>query len=202
MSPVFRLPQNSATFGASGEITAVAQGFEATRKRMRDFTDDMAQKAARSAMQSAGTKIKDAMQAKIASLPFKESEGFLYDSIGVKVKTYYRRAGGTFHAIHVAIIGPRTDAVFTASFGTRAGRIAKPFKYAHLIDKGVRPHAIGKGSTKRKGSQTGRIHPGFAPMPFVQPSLLAGSGAASAAFARSLALSLRRYRRRQPGGGR
>lgn len=192
---VTRLPKNSAVFGSGNEIAITAQGFDAARKSIRGFTDDMAQKAAKSAMFAAGAKIKDAMQAKIASLPFNESEGFLYDSIAVKVKTYYRRTGSTYSAVQVAIIGPRTDAVFQAQFGTRAGTVAKPAKYAHLIDKGVRPHAIGRGSTLRKGNQTGRMHPGFPAMPFVRPALLAGSGAASAAFARSLARSLARYRK-------
>lgn len=50
-----------------------------------------------------------------------------------------------------------------------------PRRYAHLVEFGVAPHAVGKGSKlKKKGkaaaNQTGIMHPGHAPRPFMRPA--------------------------------
>ena len=49
--------------------------------------------------------------------------------------------------------------------------------YAHFVEYGTRPHAVGKGSilevfarSKAKKKQTGGTHPGTAPQPFMRPA--------------------------------
>lgn len=47
-----------------------------------------------------------------------------------------------------------------------------PRNYAHLVEFGTRPHALGRGSKLKKGIQTGRVHPGAKPKPFMRPAYL------------------------------
>lgn len=44
---------------------------------------------------------------------------------------------------------------------------SRPANYAHLIEKGVRPHATGKGASIRKGVTRGNRHPGFRARPWL-----------------------------------
>lgn len=59
--------------------------------------------------------------------------------------------------------------------GDRAYRVGDiyPRNYAHLVEWGTKPHALGRGS-KRKyaivGMQTGPWHPGSAPKPYLRPA--------------------------------
>jgi hypothetical protein len=46
-----------------------------------------------------------------------------------------------------------------------------PVKYAHLIEGGVRPHRIGKGSSLKKGRGKGAMHPGFHAMAWLEPAI-------------------------------
>ena len=56
-----------------------------------------------------------------------------------------------------------------------AGKIY-PRNYAHLVEYGTKPHALGKGSklnpTKGEAEQSGRMHPGAKPKPFMRPAYL------------------------------
>lgn len=47
-----------------------------------------------------------------------------------------------------------------------------PRNYAHLVEFGTRPHAVGRGSRLKGvlGTQTGRMHPGAKPKPFIRPA--------------------------------
>lgn len=48
-----------------------------------------------------------------------------------------------------------------------------PRNYAHLVEWGTKPHALGKGSRRRYaivGMQTGPWHPGSAPKPYLRPA--------------------------------
>lgn len=63
-----------------------------------------------------------------------------------------------------------------AGLGDFAGAIGRnPRRYAHLVEFGVAPHAVGKGSKRKKkgkaaANQTGILHPGHAPRPFMRPA--------------------------------
>lgn len=58
-----------------------------------------------------------------------------------------------------------------ANAGTTRGVYSDPVKYAHLLEGGVRPHAVGKGSSLRKGIQRKGQHPGFRAKPWLEPAL-------------------------------
>lgn len=79
----------------------------------------------------------------------------------VPVKTgLYRRAisrkSKTYGEAVVEIIGPRRGVEKMVN-----GKRKVAAWYAHLVEFGVRPHAVGKGSSLRKGVQVGKKHPGF-----------------------------------------
>lgn len=90
-------------------------------------------------------------------------------SIGVQMKSY---RAGSFQALK---IGPTTDPL---TFRTRerysvvAGKylkvVHKPFKTAHLVEGGTKPHRI----PFKKGSRKGRVwnHPGVAARPWLKPA--------------------------------
>jgi hypothetical protein len=46
-----------------------------------------------------------------------------------------------------------------------------PVKYAHLIERGVRPHQIGKGASLRYLVARGAQHPGFGARPWLLPAI-------------------------------
>ena len=100
--------------------------------------------------------------------------GLLRESLGTAIRSY--RRGRTA----VAVLGPRiqfTGRVRKKLKGDAAK--AKPSNYAHLVELGVRPHAVGRGSrilragrspgTKLK--QTGGQHPGSPARPFIRPAV-------------------------------
>lgn len=108
----------------------------------------------------------------------------LKKALGSKVKVM--KGGG----VVVGIVGPRKDAKgkppkyrrkvkVTTRYGMKE-MYRNPVKYAHLVEKGTRPHTLGKGSTlNRKTSrgtviplvQRGNKHPGAVPKPFLRPAL-------------------------------
>lgn len=55
--------------------------------------------------------------------------------------------------------------------GTTRSVYSDPAKYSHLIEGGVRPHHVGKGSSRRRGRGRGAIHPGFHAMPWLEPAI-------------------------------
>jgi HK97 gp10 family phage protein len=72
--------------------------------------------------------------------------------------------------------------------GSGKSSVADPFNYAHLVELGTAPHALGKGSQRRigrskknpqgrPGPQRGRMHPGARPHPFLRPALERNEGA-------------------------
>ena len=63
--------------------------------------------------------------------------------------------------------------VFVSKSKKDRGR--NPRRYAHLVEFGVAPHAVGKGSKlkkrgRTKANQRGIMHPGHAPRPFMRPA--------------------------------
>jgi HK97 gp10 family phage protein len=103
--------------------------------------------------------------------------GLLAKSIGLK-SVPYNRAG-----VVVTIVGPRNEVweeteverevdMFGEKRVIKTTEIRWPAKYAHLVEFGTQPHALGKGSTIRKGEQKGPwMHPGAKEKPFLRPAL-------------------------------
>lgn len=114
--------------------------------------------------------------------------GLLRKSLGRKVKVY--RNSGTV----VGIVGPRAG--FKETVTRSRGRwlpgpvVSDPIRYAHLVELGTRPHALGKGSNLRKGRQSGHTHPGAAARPFLRPAVQALGTQVRAAIAREVAAGL------------
>jgi len=52
-----------------------------------------------------------------------------------------------------------------------------PRNYAHLVEFGTRPHAVGRGS-KLGGTQHGLMHPGAKPYPYMRPAFDSKKGEA------------------------
>lgn len=133
--------------------------------------------------------------------------GQLSKSLDKKVKSYPRAV--------VAVIGPAKG--FRIVVGKRP---VDPVKYAHLVAGGVRPHAVGKGSSLRdrykytraskavwkkgrlvqpavyertlvrKASQRGRVHPGFEGTDFMRKGWDASRADAEAKVTERLAAGI------------
>lgn len=69
---------------------------------------------------------------------------------------------------------------------------AVPANYAHLIEKGARPHQIGRGSSIRRKAGRGIMHPGFHAMPWLEPAITARRAEAEAILARVFSEELAR----------
>ncbi len=137
-------------------------------------------------MVKAGVKVVlAAAKAKLAGYGFKSSSPLLKalgDKIGVG------KDGTVF-----GIVGPRrgykvvrgADGQRVKMLNALGNRYAKkgiddPVRYAHLVEKGTAPHALGKGSTLPRegrkgeltaGSQSGNMHPGSKAQPFLRPAI-------------------------------
>lgn len=110
--------------------------------------------------------------------------GLLQKSLGRKMKTYSK--SGTV----VAIVGPRSGFQRPVPGRGKNGkrRVANPLYYAHLVEKGTRPHSLGKGSRLRgkKARQSGAMHPGARPRPFLGPAWRAGRAKVESTFRNEL----------------
>lgn len=100
--------------------------------------------------------------------------GALKQSLGIKA---VRGTKGKTSAL--AVIGARKKVVKEIQRSKKSASKTKavPAFYAHLVEKGTRPHALGKGAKlARKGkpqihtNQTGRQHPGAKAHPFLKPA--------------------------------
>lgn len=107
--------------------------------------------------------------------------GILKKSISRKQKRY-RRANTT-----VTLVGPKKGMKQIVSrkrvFGKRTVEFKEPRDpvfYAHLVEKGTRPHSLGKesklflraGGGKTPGKQHGAMHPGAKAQPFLKQALV------------------------------
>lgn len=104
-----------------------------------------------------------------AAAPRRKGSGALRQSLGTKAVKGTR--GST---VALAVVGARKKVVKTLSRGNKSVRVVPAF-YAHLVEKGTRPHAIGKGSKlgrkgKASGPQAGGMHPGAKAQPFLVPA--------------------------------
>lgn len=146
-------------------------------------------KASRNALGKAMTPVQKAAKRKLGSNK-SVITGLLRLSIGRRIR-HYPTSG-----VVVAIVGPRTGfrrvgrrkVALKGLMGKmiKHGKVDKntgktrmriPSKYAHLVEKGTRPHALGKGSRhpanvrgKEKPLQHGRMHRGAKAKRFMKPA--------------------------------
>lgn len=165
------------------EMTGIPELYKA----LRDIDAKVARKVLKKAI---GEAIKPVVKTAMELVPV-ETET-LKKSLGKKIASY--KSG----LIVTGIAGPRYDKTpkkgkpakpkkFAKTF-TRGGKQVTriPTFYAHLVEKGTRPHALGKGSriarlTKRKVNvnQHGNMHPGSPAEPFMAPALEKNKGTVS-----------------------
>jgi hypothetical protein len=74
---------------------------------------------------------------------------------------------------------------------SRRPRAVVPAKYLHLVIGGTAPHAVGAGSSLRKGIQHGLRHPGAKANPFLPAAARTTEGAAREAVLRRLRRAVR-----------
>lgn len=108
-----------------------------------------------------------------AAAPKRKGSGALKQSLGVKAAK-----GKRGRSLAFAVIGPRKKIVkqIVPPRGKKPRRVVPAF-YAHLVELGTRPHAIG----------TGR-HPGTKPRPFLRPAYAANRNAIAAVMSRIMAV--------------
>lgn len=142
-------------FVIKGKLTGQQQLFG----KLDGLKGSLQRKILRRAVTDAAKVVRDRAK---ANVPIQS--GLLRKSIGTKIKTY--KTG-----VVVAIIGARTG--FKREVTVKGPRgsytqLRNPVYYAHLVEFGTKPHALGKGSTlgwkgKKKSkarSQSGAQHPG------------------------------------------
>ena len=172
------------------QIKLTVSGAGALKLTLDEIVGKIARRAARRAVTEASKLILEVAKANVP-----KDTGALKKSLGRKVAAL--KSGGGY----IAIIGPRYDSKKLAAKGRkkRFGKYRRrkgyaqvmfvnPVKYAHLVEYGTRPHAIGKGSKLRgsnrlsrafglKGKQVGVMHPVGEARPFMRPAGDATQGA-------------------------
>lgn len=166
--------------GSGFRYRGTVSGVAAVLAKLKQADEKVAKKALRAGVSKAGQLLKRAAKGKVV-----RKSGHLARSMYSKVKTF-RNTGRV-----IAVVGPRTGMKQTV---VRDGRsvLSNPTRYAHLVELGTKPHAIGRGSNSRKGIQTGRIHPGSKPQPFLEPSLAEQRPAMAYAVEHALVDAIRR----------
>ncbi len=108
-----------------------------------------------------------------ARAPRRKGSGALKQSIGIKAKGGKKNRTKT---AAYAVIGPRRKVVkFVKNKGRKSTIKAVPANYAHVVEKGTRPHSIKKGTGFRKVGKHAApgspgIHPGAKAKPFLAPA--------------------------------
>lgn len=145
-------------------------------KRLEFLTPSIRKKVLRPAVTAASRPIRQAAK---ASVPVRF--GALKKSIDLKAKSYKETA--------VAIVGPKTGQSATGVnlFG-QSGRIV-PTQYAHLVEKGTKPHVIRTG----RGRKVIWMHPGSPPTRFMQKALSSQATHASGILNRKIAEGIEKY---------
>lgn len=149
------------------KIKAEITGLEDLVKQLRDeLPRRMQSKILKKAIGDGSKVILKAARQKVP----KGETGLLKKSLGRRIKVY--RLSGKV----IAMVGPRTG--FKK---TKAGRVrtklgeefssaqVDPSKYAHLVEKGTKPHAIKITNGPFKGRTI--QHPGSPAQPFLRPAL-------------------------------
>lgn len=123
-------------------------------------------------------------------------DGYLKKSIGYRIQSY-KKSGAV-----VGVIGPRTGYKKNRKTGKREltalGKklqketYKRPTYYAHLVEMGTQPHAIGKGDSLKKNRQAGKLHPGARPKPFLLPAWRAGKARAEQTLLVEIAAGIER----------
>lgn len=116
--------------------------------------------------------------------------GALRQSLGIK-----GAKGKRGKTIAYAVIGPRKKVrKLVKRKGSRRPVLAVPAYYAHLVERGTRPHAIGKGSKLARrgkaGSAGGAQHPGTRARPFIGPAYTSNRPSIARAIQDALAVEI------------
>ncbi len=181
-------------------IRAKIDGLAETLKTLDGLKTGLKNKVLRPAFTKATKPILKAAKGNLSKMGY--AHGLLYKSLGTKVGV--SRKGNVF-----AVVGPRTGfkeikglkgIQQVTALGKRylaGGR--NPSYYAHFVELGTKPHAVGKGSRLKRvgkrgkvygGQQSGRMHPGTKPMPFLGPTLGTVQGEVLEIVAREVAAGL------------
>lgn len=173
-------------------------GFGELAKRLNDLQLNVVDRIAKRAAVRAARIVVNAAKAKAAT-----DTGLLQRSLHA-VARVYRDSG----IVYVAI-GPRSSirAILPRSAGDkryparRVQRLSRPIFYAHLVEGGTRPHALGRGAVLGRLAarakqyarrQRGRLHPGTKAQPFLLPALRDNAAQVIAAVGRELWDGIRR----------
>ncbi len=111
--------------------------------------------------------------------------GLLKKAIGMKAVK-----GTRGKTLAFAVIGARSKVE-----GAKGGKTVKPSKYAHLVERGTKPHSLVKRAKKADvagwaarekliAAGGGKKHPGATPKPFLGPALQSSKAAAGRAMER------------------
>lgn len=140
-------------------------------------------------------------QAAKTKAPKRKRSGALRQSIGIKAVK-----GTKGKTLALAVVGARSKVEKTFK-----GRKIKPSKYAHLVEKGTKPHSLLKRSKSKIGkvaravavaAGAGKRHPGAKPKPFLRPALDQNKDAAGRAMLDALGAEIKRVIAGAPKGKR
>lgn len=147
--------------------------------------------------------VRPVRQAAKANVP--KRSGLLKKTIDAKIKSGEDTVFG--------VVGPRSnprDSQLYVEKGRKKARRIVPLYYAHLVESGARPHAIGRGSRLQRGTrrsartgkiiavarkmvQTGGMHPGMAGTHFMQRAWQSTAQQARSTIERKVAEGLEKH---------
>lgn len=156
-------------------------GMNAVIDAFRELTGDKANAKMVAAMRFALKPLRESVKAHAPIKRKGETRGLLKKSIGVKVKMVGRRGRKQV----IGMVGPKMATKLVIG----QGREIKPYKYAHFVERGTKPHSLKArnpkgfaGATEARGGQ----HPGSAAKPFLEPALKATGNQIFARFAEKI----------------
>ncbi|MCK6475325.1 MAG: HK97 gp10 family phage protein [Phycisphaerales bacterium] len=162
---------------ASVKITQVKGGayilgLDDIRRNMRSLPRRLGIAVARRGLYAGAKVVRDEARRLAPQPPAKSKKG--YSRTGKLKKAIVAESRGVFKDASGKPTEHRAS-VLIARKGKTAARSVRA--YAHFVEYGTRPHAVGKGSilepykrSKKKKKQVGRMHPGTSPQPFMRPA--------------------------------
>jgi HK97 gp10 family phage protein len=179
----------------SGQSVKVAfkwNGIKDMKAELRAMPDKLRAKGVRMGVSAAAKVVRDQIR---ANAP--RESGSLRQSIDFKVVKYRsrRRANGV---VFVGVVGPNRDWKLAArtSWDRLVTKPVRPVWYAHLVEKGVRPHH----TLQKSGNTVVAIpHPGIKATRFMERGVQMASSRAAAKMEQAIARAIARYQKGKAG---
>lgn len=153
-------------------------GMKETRAMLLQLPRRLANNVIRRGLYAAAVEFRDAARINAPRPPARSRRG--YKRRGLLARSIIAQSRGIFKDPSGKPVGYK--AVTTIKKKSKGSGGPNPRRYGHLVERGTRPHAVGRGSNSKLGIQKGLRHPGTPAQRFMERAFDSRKLAAIRAF--------------------